>query len=127
MTQYQAPFWDHPQIWLERPTAINLATTLLPDDNPQVPIHDYYMTTDETRNVGAAIVTLTKTIWAQARYLSPESRTDRSDPGSQMGEKKVHPHILDSHYAFTAKHVHRLRERGFFPVGKKDIKNKRKS
>lgn len=60
VTQYQAPFLDHPQVWLEKPIAISPDTTLLPDDNPQVLIHDYHMTTDETRNVGAAIVTLTK-------------------------------------------------------------------
>lgn len=100
--------------------------TLLPDDNLQVLILNYHMTTDEIRNVGAAIVTLTKTIWAQARYLSPESRTDRSDTGSQMGKRKVYHHILDRYCAFTAKHVYSLRERGLFPVGEKDIKNKRK-
>jgi hypothetical protein len=52
-------------------------------DNPQVLIHDKYSRT--------AIVALTAMIWAQARYLSPESRTDRSDPGSQPWKRKV-PH-----------------------------------
>lgn len=38
-------------------------------------------------------VTLTERIWAQARSLSPESRTDRLDAGSQMEKRKVSHHI----------------------------------
>jgi hypothetical protein len=46
---------------------------------------------DETRYIGAAIVIQTKMIWAQARFLSPESKTDSSDSGFQMGEKESPP------------------------------------
>lgn len=56
-------------------------------------IHDCNEMEDQTRYMGAAIVTLTEVIWAQARYLSSETITDRSEPGSQVGKGKVHHHI----------------------------------
>lgn len=46
---------------------------------------------DETRYVGAAAVTLTE--MTLARYFSPVSRTDWSDPGSQRGKSKFHHYI----------------------------------
>lgn len=49
---------------------------------------------DKTFNcMGAAIVVLTEMFWAEARWLSSESRTDRSDTGSQIVKRKVGHHI----------------------------------
>lgn len=52
----------------------------------QMLTHEYQVMKDKTR--GDAVVTVTEMIWAQARYLSLESRTDCSDPGSQTGKWK---------------------------------------
>lgn len=43
----------------------------------------------KNRYVGAAVVTLTETIWAHVRYLNPDSRTDWSHTGSQMWKMKA--------------------------------------
>lgn len=77
---------------------------------------------DETRYLGAAAVPITETIRTHARYLSPESSTDRSDPGSQVGKRKVLPHV-HSHYAYTVQCVHSIiyREEGLLTTGEKDI------
>lgn len=40
----------------------------------QMPTHDYQVVKNETR--GVTVVTLMEMTWAQARYLSLESRTD---------------------------------------------------
>jgi hypothetical protein len=42
----------------------------------QVFVHGCHEMKDEIGCPGAEVVTLTEMIWAQARYLSPESRTD---------------------------------------------------
>lgn len=62
------------------------------------------ITKNGTRYVGAAAVAWTETMWAQARDLSPENRTDWSDLGSQMGKRKVHHHI----HRQKATHVHSM-------------------
>lgn len=71
----------------------------------------------ETRFVRAAVGILTKRIWAQARFLSTEGRTDQSDPGSQMGKWKftTRHRIL---YTFTTLHADGMTKQGFLPLGK---------
>lgn len=93
MLGYLVPVWTpirpHSCLTLEysfkKTTAIS---TFLSDDNLQVLIHDCHKRKDETRCVRAAVLTLSTKIWAQDRFLSPESRTHRSDPGSLMGKTK---------------------------------------
>lgn len=43
---------------------------------------------DESRNMGAGVVTLTEIIWAQTGSLSLESRTDRFWPRLSDGKKE---------------------------------------
>lgn len=107
MIQYQAVLLHHPPVWFEKPTTINPAA-LLPDDDQQVLIHDYHEMKGEVRYVGAAVVTLTEVIW----YLGPESRTYRSDPGSQRGKRKVHHCIHQQPYPWCIIY----RERGLLTM-----------
>lgn len=73
-TQYQAPCLAYLRVWFEKLTtlSIQLYICLM----IQVLIHDCHEMKNETRYMGAAIIALTKTIWAQARYRSAHSRTD---------------------------------------------------
>ncbi|KAL6034296.1 hypothetical protein STEG23_034134 [Scotinomys teguina] len=86
-TKYQALLLDHPQIWFEKPTTVNPATRL-PGDNSRVLTCDHHKMKDETGYFGVAVATLTETICTYVRYLSPESGTDGSNSGSQMGRSK---------------------------------------
>lgn len=88
----------------------------------QMLTHEYQVMKDKTR--GDAVVTVTEMIWAQARYLSPESRTDESDPGSQTGKGKSTTMHLDSHCVSTSGHAHGIiyRETKTVTVEKKDIR-----
>lgn len=103
VTQYQAPFWT---------THESVSRNSLP--SVLLPIHDCHKIKDETRYVEDMI-------WAQARYFSPENRTDRSDPGSRMRKRKAHHHIQGQFLCF---YYLTYRERWLSTAGVKDIKNK---
>lgn len=68
MTQYQAIPLHHPRVWFEKPTTINLAA-LLPDDDPQVLIHECHEMKGEIGYVGATVVTAPEVIWDQAQRV----------------------------------------------------------
>lgn len=74
---------------------------------------------DKTRYMGAATVVLTETIWAQVRYLSSQSRADRSDPGSQMAKRKVGHYIHGQSVLLLWGMIYK--ERGLLAIGLKDI------
>lgn len=92
MTVWSSPCsWPTLESGLRNPSSsIRLASCLM----MQMLTHGCQTVNDETR--GATVVTLMEMIWAQARHLSLESRTDWHDPGSQTGKWKVHHHIHGS-------------------------------
>lgn len=69
-------------------------------------MHGSSFAKDETRYMGAAVITSSRIIWAQTRYESLEDRTDQS--------------------AFTTTHVHigSVDKEGFLPPGERTLKTK---
>ena len=53
-------------------------------------IHDCNEMKDESRNMGAGVVTLTEIIWPQLGTSAQRAELIASGPGSQMGRRKVH-------------------------------------
>lgn len=70
--------------------------TLLPGDNLQRLICECHMRGEDTGSMAAAVLTLAGTVWAQARHLSSERRTEWFNPGSQIETRKAHHLIHDT-------------------------------
>ncbi|KAK1346505.1 hypothetical protein QTO34_000361 [Cnephaeus nilssonii] len=119
---------DQPCFWFHKTLAINPAS-LLPDDNPEEPIHDCTEVTDAVqmarpdltdvllsspdkdgfRYAGAAVVTLDRTIWVQSL-----------NRGTMAQRVKLLVLIQAFRWGHSAIH----RKRGLPTAVKKDIKNK---
>ena len=69
--------------------AVTDPATLLPGDNLLVLTYDYPVRGDVNRYMGAAVITVIRTIRAQASPLSPERGPDPLGLGSQV-EKERH-------------------------------------
>lgn len=81
---------------------------------------------DETRYMGVGVVTLTEILLVQVRHLSPHSKIDRPDPGSDGKKKKeVHQHKHRLLLWFYYLHFHRMMYRKRWPLTSwgKDIKS----
>lgn len=68
-------------------------------------------------HMGAAVLTLTGTIWVQSRHLSPERRPDPFDTDSQM-EKRISHHLIQGELlGFPALQVpHRIYRETELPI-----------
>lgn len=89
--------------------------------------HDCHKMRDETRYMGVGVVTLTEILLVQVRHLSPHSKIDRPDPGSDGKKKKKFISInTDCCYGFTTciSTGWCIEKDGLSPLGERTLKAK---
>ncbi|XP_039742869.1 uncharacterized protein LOC120621528 [Pteropus medius] len=127
ITQYQVLLLNPPQVRFAKPTILNPAT-LLPDDDPQEPVHDCSDLLESITGVRPDLRDDT-VVWAQA--LGQGTSAQKAElmaltEALKWARGKTVNIYTDSRYAFATAHVHGAlyKERGLLTSGGKEIKNK---